>query len=681
MRKAEMKIKSLTVALVVIAALVAAMQAIGSSKKNSPAATLTSITVVQILDKNVPPQLPVGALRQFTAYANYSDGTQTYVTQQAAWSSADNTIATVTPSMGLVTAEGVGTVNITATYQGVQGSSSLTTLAATLTQVGVTPASWTMQTGTSQQFNAIAEYGGATMTNVTSIATWKSSNTKVATVSSTGLVQAVGAGTASISASYTTRGGSTTLTVTTTPPPNLGMWSPPESLGMLGIHAAVLNTGKVLFIGYPIGRSGGPAPARLYDPIADTVTDVTLPFPVDIFCGGDSILADGLFFMAGGLDDGQYPADAGITNSTMFNPANNTWTQGPNMSLARWYPGTVPMPDGTIFTLAGTDSQGLNIERPTESYNHNTNAWTLLPPSAKMPPNPDDYPQMILLPSGNVFYAAPRQDSQMYNPTTQSWSFVANMNYGERYRSGSLLLPHSQQVMIASGESVPSGGGSNPTNTTEIIDFSQSTPVWTYGPPMNIARYNHNLIYLADGTILAVGGNQNSNYTSPVFQPELYNPVTGTWTLLPPQIGLRGYHSTAVLLPDGRVISAASDSGKSLENTYEIYSPPYLFNGPRPTITSVPSQINYNLPFTIVTPDAANVTRVALLRPAATTHADHMDDKYYIDLTWTVGSGQITATAPAKSNYAAPGYYMLVILNQEGVPSVMPFVQLLPKRQ
>jgi len=671
--------KRLIAAAVLMTALVATLGSIGRAAKKQPA-SLVSVTVVQIVDKKAAPQLPVGALRQFTAYANYSDGSQTYVTQQSAWTSADNTIATVTPSMGLVTGQGVGTVNITATYQGVQGSSSLTTMAANLTQVGVTPASWTMQAGTSQQFNATAEYGGATIQNVTQTATWKSSNLKVATVSSTGLVQAVGAGTASISAAYSTRNGSTTLTVTTTAPPNLGQWSAPESLGMLGIHAAVLNTGKVLFIGYPIGRDGGPAPARLYDPIADTVTDVTLPFPVDIFCGGDSILADGLFFMAGGLDDGQYPADAGITNSTMFNPANNTWTQGPNMNYARWYPGTVPMPDGTIFTLAGTDAQGANITRPTESYNHSTNTWTELLPSAKMPQNPDDYPQMILLPSGTLFYAAPRQDSQMYNPTTQSWSFVANMNFGPRYRSGSVLLPHSQQVMITGGESDPSGGGSNPTNTTEIIDFSQASPVWTYGPPMNIARYNHNFIYLADGTLMVVGGDQSSNYGLPVYQPELYNPATGTWTLLPPQIGLRGYHSTAVLLPDGRVISAGSDSGKALENTYEIYSPPYLFNGPRPTITSAPSQINYNLPFTIVTPDAANVSRVALVRPAATTHADHMDDKYYIDLTWTVGSGQITATAPAKANYAAPGYYMLVILNQQGVPSVMPFVQLLQKR-
>jgi galactose oxidase len=141
-------------------------------------------------------------------------------------------------------------------------------------------------------------------------------------------------------------------------------------------------------------------------------------------------------------------------------------------------------------------------------------------------------------------------------------------------------------------------------------------------------------------------------------------------------VGQRGYHSTAVLLPDGRVISAGSDSKQPLENTYEIYSPPYLFNGARPTITAAPASITYGQQFTITTPDAATIGRVALLRPGATTHANHMDDHSYLNLTWTAGSGSLTVTAPASANTAPPAYYMLVIVNANGVPSVMSFVQL-----
>jgi hypothetical protein len=184
------------------------------------------------------------------------------------------------------------------------------------------------------------------------------------------------------------------------------------------------------------------------------------------------------------------------------------------------------------------------------------------------------------------------------------------------------------------------------------------------------------LLYLADGSLLVVGGDQNQHYSSPVFQSELYSFTTGKWSLLPAQSAVRAYHSTALLLPDGRVLSAGSDSGLPLQNTYEIYSPAYLFNGARPTITSSPSTVNYGKQFTVVTPQASSIGKVALLRPGTTTHAVHMDDNRYVPLKFTVGSGQITITAPAQANLAPPGYYMLVILNGKGVPSVMPFVQL-----
>jgi hypothetical protein len=136
----------------------------------------------------------------------------------------------------------------------------------------------------------------------------------------------------------------------------------------------------------------------------------------------------------------------------------------------------------------------------------------------------------------------------------------------------------------------------------------------------------------------------------------------------------RTYHSTAVLIPDGRVISSGSDSG-SQDQTYEIYSPPYLFNGARPTITSSPATLTYGQKFNIITPDASTITRVALVRPGATTHADDFDQRY-VDLTFKVGTGGVQATAPANGNYAPPGYYMLVIVNSSGVPSVMPFLQI-----
>jgi hypothetical protein len=640
------------------------------------AQTLQSITVTQIYDLNVSSSLGVAALRQFTATGNYSDGSTRYLTQQVAWTSENTSIATVTPTMGLVTAVAPGTVNIDATLSSVTGKSSLTVLARHLTGVAITPTKLAMQVGKSQQTYATAEYGNATIQDVTESAAWSSSAPSVAMVSSTGLVTAVAAGTATITATDGPVKGSSLLTVSTAAPLNLGSWSPPQSLGMLAIHAALLNTGKALFWGYPVGRVGGPSPARLVDPIANTVTDVTIPWPIDIFCSGLSFLPNGTLLVDGGTDDAQFPSDSGIANTTFFNPVTNLWSQGPPMNYTRWYPSTLAMPNGTVLAASGTDQNGVTVQQALESYNPTTNAWTVLPTSANIPRPIDLYPLLFALGNGNVFYAAPRQNSIELNTKTNVWSPVASMNFGIRYHAAAVLEPGIQTVMIVGGAASDTGGGASATNTTETINLTASAPAWTYGAPMNIARYNENLLYLADGTLLVLGGNQSSHYVTPVYQPELYNFTSGTWTLLPAQSGLRAYHSTALLLPDGRVISAGSDSGTPLENSYEIYSPAYLSKGARPTITSSPSSIAYGQQFAIVTPNAASIKKVALLRPGATTHADHMDDHRYVTLKFTVGSGQITATTPANINLAPPGYYMLVVVNANGVPSVMPFVQL-----
>jgi hypothetical protein len=632
---------------------------------------LVSISVKQVIGPGDAPQLATGADRQFVANGNYSDGSTQYLTQQVTWSSANNAVATITPTMGLVTAVAPGTVAMTATLSGIQGSNTLTVVPATLTGVVITPPTWSMQAGTTRQFSATAEFRTATVQDVTATSSWISSNPKVATVSATGMVNAIGPGTATLSANFNNKEGSTAVTVTSAAPPNLGEWTAPQNLGMVPIHAALLRTGHVLFFGLP-----SPSPARLYDPIANSVTDATAPFAIDIFCSGQSILPDGRLMIAGGMNDETYPPPKGIYTLTLFDPVTSVWSQGPPMSYARWYPTTVPMPDGTIFVLGGTDQTGTKIQVATESYNPAANTWTELPVSAYEPSPPDNYPLMTVMNNGSVFYAAPRQDSQMYSPATQSWTFVGNMNVGKRYHAAVALLPDSQKVMVAGGAGSMAGNGADPTNTAEVIDLSVASPAWSYIAPMNIARYNANLVYLADGTLLTIGGNQNSSYELPVEQPELFNPSTGLWTFMAPQVGIRAYHSVAVLLPDGRVISAGSDSKMPLEKTYEIYSPPYLFNGPRPVISAVTSSIAYGQQFTITTPDAANIKRVALLRPAATTHADHMDDHYYVDLTWVSSSRQLAVNAPATANMAPPGYYMLVIVNSNGVPSVMPFVQL-----
>ncbi len=450
----------------------------------------------------------------------------------------------------------------------------------------------------------------------------------------------------------------------------LGAWTPPASLCppdnacLVGGNAAVLHTGNVLFFYYP-PPGGTNSNAVLLNPTTHTVTDVTLPFALDIFCSGLAVMPNGQVMVTGGNNENSKVGVSGTYSAMIFNPVTSTWSAGQNMNYARWYPSTVELTDGTMLELSGLDENGLR-QPNLETYSYKTNIWTVLPTTANMPTSTQhvsSYPRMAVVPSGNVVLAAPDTKTYQFTPSSNSWTYVATNNFGFRYYAPHVLLPGMQKVLVVGGSSTEGPPGGPSTNTAEILDFTLATPAWSYTGSMTYARENENLVLLADGTVLAVGGGGGAGvFLNPVLTPELYDPTTGIWTLMAPQIGPRAYHSTAVLLPDGRVISAGTNDHGSMQQTYEIFSPPYLFKGARPTITSIPATLAYGANFTITTPDAASITRVALLRPGATTHADDFDQRY-VDLTFTLGTGQITATAPATSNYAPPGFYMLVIVN------------------
>jgi hypothetical protein len=173
-----------------------------------------------------------------------------------------------------------------------------------------------------------------------------------------------------------------------------------------------------------------------------------------------------------------------------------------------------------------------------------------------------------------------------------------------------------------------------------------------------------------------------------VYAAELWNPATGQWSTLSSMQVTRQYHSTALLLPDGRVLSAGGgicgtcDSVGYLNKNAEIFSPPYLFAkdgsgslAPRPTVTAVPGTVTEGSQFTVATPDAASITKVALVKLGAVTHSNNMDQRY-VPLSFTAATGTLTVTAPTSINIAPPGYYMLFIINSAGVPSVAPILHI-----
>ena len=187
---------------------------------------------------------------------------------------------------------------------------------------------------------------------------------------------------------------------------------------------------------------------------------------------------------------------------------------------------------------------------------------------------------------------------------------------------------------------------------------------------MAFARRQLNATILADGKVLVTHGSSGpgfNNVAAAVRAAELWNPVTESWTTMAVEARPRTYHSTALLLPDGRVLTSGSGEGGGVEYensefTAQIFSPPYLFKAdgslaPRPVISSAPSKLTYGQTFAVQTPDAGSVTRGTLIRLSSVTHATNMSQLLYPLSFTTVSPTRIRATAPANGNLAPPGPY------------------------
>ena len=244
------------------------------------------------------------------------------------------------------------------------------------------------------------------------------------------------------------------------------------------------------------------------------------------------------------------------------------------------------------------------------------------------------------------------------------------------------------------GKTLVAGGGTS-SSSALVIDTNGATPQVSATSPMAFGRRQHNLTLLADGSVLATGGNSTGasliDMNGGVYNAERWDPATGQWTTLAAQAVTRQYHSTALLLPDGRVLSSGGgicgtcDQVGYLAKNAEVFTPPYLFKNdgsgqlaPRPQITSAPGSVSHGASFQISTPNAASISKVGLIRLGSQTHSVEMEQRY-LPLSFTAGAGTLTASVPANVHTAVPGIYMLFIVDSAGVPSVASMVGLAPR--
>ena len=471
-------------------------------------------------------------------------------------------------------------------------------------------------------------------------------------------------------------GAATTIPVTVAnnanDPAQVGQWGSLISLPTVAIHSALTPDGKILLFEGTFYEGGS---QYQFDPKTQVVT--ALPDAVaNLFCAAQAVLADGRVNVAGGTDTrSKSGGPLGIADSTAYNWKSLTWSALAPMHYPRWYATATTLSDGKVLVTSGSNRTSTDIVPIPELYDPVANKWNELTAASKAIPY---YSFVYQLPNGKVIIRVGASEEATPTETlylsTNQWRTVDS-----RMLDGGSAVNYAPGKFMKAGTASDGGFTGQSAATAYTLDMNQPAPTWQTTDSMNYRRSFLNLTNLPDGTVLATGGGTDKSAqidANGVLPAESWDPTTGHWTKLAAMAVPRLYHSVAVLLPDGRVYVAGggSDDGVTDQKSAQIYSPPYLFKGPRPTITSAPATVHYDQSTFIGTPDSGSVSRVSLIRTGSVTHAfDQNARALSLEFTQTVGG--IDVKMPANGNYAPPGYYLLSIVNAQGVPSVSLYVR------
>jgi hypothetical protein len=459
----------------------------------------------------------------------------------------------------------------------------------------------------------------------------------------------------------------------------------------------------------------------------------------DLWCGGHTFLPDGKLLFVGGTSyfpTSPDPFYGGLKEAYLFDPFSETWERLDDMHAGRWYPTLVRLSDDRILTLSGlgyrapSETPETNIlkilfelitkireriNQVHEVFDPQTNTWGRMKAERDLPL----YPRMHLLPDGDVFYSGVfnshyfvpgRYPSARWSPETEKWTNLGGRHWQKNREEGASVLlalrppGYTPEILIAGGGTHNLGRSlmallhsigkeswshffsflTKVQDTVERINLSEPDPRWQLMGRMHHRRVHANSVLLPDGKILMVGGISSYGHSDDthgehgaVLEAEMYDPLTNNWTLMAAQQKARVYHSTALLLPDARIISMGSNPrAKSIEKTIEVFSPPYLFWGERPEIFQHPGQIAYGQAFSIRVFPARQIGQVVLMRPEVLTHVTNTDQRL-LELEFKIMDEEtLKVQGPPTPAHMPRGYCLLFVLDNGFVPSVGKFVQL-----
>lgn len=514
----------------------------------------------------------------------------------------------------------------------------------------------------------------------------------------------------------------------------IGQWETPFESQVVGIHSALLNNGKVLLFSYKSKESNhshsstenGGSHAHNHshgsaDSIGDSeIVDITtktsqrIDLQRNIFCGGTCFLEDGKLFVAGG----QYPTLYKLINPpcndiNTFDPYSNKWNylskKDPRLRMkGRWYPTCLTLANGQAIIVSGRYSF-YQIHFWVFKFINNTlqvftNDNSSISKPIELPFKVDLYPFMHLLPDGNIFIHS-NNITRLYNSLTNTWEsngsnspLEIRTNYKfSRTNPGqgtSVLLPltpysdppyHTKVLLIG-------GAGSNDptidtpaTNTVEKIDFSEKSLRWQEVSSMHHRRVMPDSVILPDLTLFVVNGSgkgRSDEAVDPVMEPEIFDPITEIWKKAQSMTIPRLYHATALLLPDGSVLTTGTDGEWNKppynqdQKNLELFKPWYFFESSRAEITNLPDKIRHNEIFKIRYSHNKTITNVIIIRPSSVTHSINTEQRLVELELLSISINELEIKSPPNGLIAPPGYYMLFLIDEEKIPSTSKYLHI-----
>ena len=381
----------------------------------------------------------------------------------------------------------------------------------------------------------------------------------------------------------------------------------------------------------------------------------------------------------------------GTNDAYIYNVKQEKFVKVNSMNYARWYPTLAELGNGMDMAMSGLDNIG-QITMNSESFNPSTNTWTV-GPSRGFP----TYPATFLTESGQLFFTG---SNSGYGPATAAWRTPGFWNVNTNVftpvpgipdpedleTSASVLLPPAQKqtLMVLGGGGV--GQSNLSTARTALIDTSAPNPHWVQGPNLAEPTRYPITVLLPNDEVLVTGGSKyyRGMHGSDNRDTRIYNVATNSFSWAANSITGRDYHSGGILLPNGSVLTlggnplygnAQDTEPQTFNQEIDVYYPPYMFQGGRPSIESAPKVMEPSRSYLVKVNDPASIQYLRLMRPDNPTHVTDVNARSIAVNFSQAGNGYLRITIPSNSNVIPPSYYLLFAVNGKGVPSAGYWVQ------